>query len=55
VIVGGTDNGNVVIVQLYPSPKIINTLSGSSGTVCMHMIYYVKLEYCDELIKLACH
>jgi len=31
VVVAGTDAGNVVIVQLYPSPKIINMFAGSSG------------------------
>ncbi|XP_065915844.1 protein FAN-like isoform X2 [Dysidea avara] len=33
VVVGGTDAGNVVIVQLYPSLKIINMFGGSSGTI----------------------
>ena len=40
MVVGGTDAGNVVIVQLYPSLKIINMFGGSSGMQVL-LLWYI--------------
>jgi len=44
VVVAGTDAGNIIIVQLYPSPKIINLLGGSSGMYMIKLCHFINCE-----------
>ena len=35
MVVAGTEDGDAMIIQLYPSPKTLTTFGNSSGTVEM--------------------
>ena len=37
VVVAGTESGDVVIIQLHPSPKMLITLGKSSGMFVNHL------------------